>query len=89
MADAAVLAWLAVIATGSQLIAVVVMWRLQRRTMLEDWRLQRLTPEERRSRIEEEARITAEVTADAVRTSQLAAWRDVITDAVEERGRRG
>jgi hypothetical protein len=87
--DAAILAWLAAIATGSQLIAVVVMWRLQRRTLLEGWRRHELTPEERRARIEEESRIAAEATAEAVHTAQVAAFRNAVTDAVEERGRRG
>jgi len=82
------LVWLAVIATGSQLIAVVTMHRLQRRTMLESWRLHRrgeLTREERLARIEEEARLTAEVTAEAMRAAQVGAIRDEVKRAVQGR----
>lgn len=94
MSDVALLVWLAVIATGSQLIAVVVMWRLQRRTQLEIFRLMQsrdLSPEERLARLEEEARIGAEASADAaievLRATQANVVRDEIRRAFEERDR--
>ena len=69
MNPAVFLVWLAVIAVGSQIVAVLVMWQLQRLTMLEIHGLNRadqLTKEERLARVEQEARITAEATGEAV-----------------------
>lgn len=87
MRDATFLIWLAVIAFGSQLIAVFVMWQLQRLTMLEAWSLQRgrdLTREERLAQYGDEARILAEASADALRAAQVGAVRDEVRRAFEE-----
>lgn len=90
MKDVVFLVWLAVIAVGSQLIAVLAMWQLQRLTLREQWtRHERREPtrEERLAQVEDEARVTAEVTAEAVREVQRAAIRDEVRQAFEEVGR--
>jgi hypothetical protein len=86
------LAWLAVIAVGSQLIAVFAMWQLQRLTLLDlEIRRERreLTREGRLAQVEEDARVTAEVTCEAVREVQRDTIRDEVRRAFEEAGDRG